>query len=69
LAALPHDSVSSYYFLQTTPAANKSINAPPLLHVLIPLHPLLVVYTLVVTVAAPELNGEKRRGEERRDVE
>jgi hypothetical protein len=55
--------------LQTTPAADKSINAPPLLHVLIPLHPLLVVYTVVVTVAAPELNGEKRRGEERRDVE
>jgi hypothetical protein len=24
---------------------------------------------VVVTVAAPELNGEKRRGEERRDVE
>jgi hypothetical protein len=32
-------------------------------------HPLLVIYTIVVTVAAPELNGEKRRGEERRDVE
>jgi len=42
---------------------------PPLLHVLIPLHPHLVVYTVVGTVAAPELNGEKRRGEERRDVE
>jgi hypothetical protein len=24
---------------------------------------------VVVTVAVPELNGEKRRGEERRDVE
>jgi hypothetical protein len=42
---------------------------PPLHHLIIPLHPLLVIYTIIVTVAVPELNGEKRRGEERRDVE
>jgi hypothetical protein len=33
----------------------------PLLHVLIPLQPLLDIYTIAVTVTAPELNGEKRR--------
>ncbi len=38
---------------------------PPLLHVLIPLHPHLVVYIVVGTVAAPELMeriGGGRRG-------
>ena len=46
--------------------ADNSINATPLLHLLIPLHPLLIVYIVVVAVAAPELKWRdvEGRGEE-----
>ena len=35
---------------------------PPLLHLLIPLHPLLIVYIVVVAVAAPELKWREAEG-------
>jgi hypothetical protein len=57
------------FFLANNANGLKVHGRPPLLHVLIPLHPHLVVYTFVGTVTVPELNGEKKRGEERRDVE